>query len=317
MPTGQRSSSPLKAEHERVSACTLFAPAKINLSLHVCGRRTDGYHLLDSLVVFAGVGDRITARPAEDLRLALDGPYGEALRAEPDNLVLRACRLLADRLKRPAAIDLRLEKILPVAAGIGGGSSDAAAALLAAARLWDLELGSDGMALRELAPLLGADVPVCLTRAPARMSGIGEIIAPIPPLPAAWLLLVNPGVPLATKAVFSALAGRYSGPLPALPEKFGTVEGLAAYLVRCRNDLAAPAIELMPAIAEILAALERADGCLLGRLSGSGPTCFGLFAKAEAAARAAREIATAHPGWWVAEAPVLTPSDHVLDVLVA
>ncbi len=285
-------------------AITVTAPAKINLTLHVCGRRADNYHLLDSLVVFAGIGDRITASSAEQIGLAVTGPFGAALSGEPDNLVLRAARLLAitHRLKAGAAI--ALEKNLPVASGIGGGSADAAATLIACGRLWNV----DSLALSdsEIAAALGADVPVCLRGVPAYMSGIGEIIHPAPALPEAWLVLVNPGEPLATKAVFGALQERFSAPMGR--HAFANLDGapaLAKALKLYGNDLMAPAVELLPAVRSVIEALEQTPGCLLARLSGSGPTCFGLFADAVTAYAAARHIAAHRPAWWSVAAPVL------------
>ena len=279
------------------------AAAKINLALHVCGRRANGYHLLDSLVVFAGVGDVITARAAPDFRLEITGPFAGGLAAEADNLVLRAARWLAAKTGSSLAAHLALEKNLPIASGIGGGSSDAAATLTACAQLWGAD--ADRLPHAELAATLGADVPVCLVRRPALMRGIGEDITALPALPAAWLVLANPGLPLATKAVFGALNGRYAAALEPLPH-CTDVADLARYLARQHNSLAAPAIELLPAIATVLDALSAAPGCLLARLSGSGPTCFGLYGSAAAAESAAKALKAAHSGWWIAPAPMLT-----------
>ena len=286
------------------SAITITAPAKINLTLHICGRRADNYHLLDSLVVFAGAGDRITVSPANDLRLTITGPFGAALASEPNNLVLRAARLLAVTHNITRGADIVLEKNLPVASGIGGGSADAAATLIACGRLW----GVNPMTLadHDIAAALGADVPVCLRGIPAFMSGIGEIVQAAPALPGAWLVLANPGEPLATKAVFAALAGRFSAAMARDAFKnLADTESLAKTLKLYSNDLMPPALEILPAIAPVLAALEQASGCLLARLSGSGPTCFGLFADAGAADQAAASIAAAHPNWWVVPAPML------------
>lgn len=267
-----------------------FAPAKVNLALHVTGRRSDGYHLLDSLVVFAPVGDTLSVAPAGSLGLSVDGPYAAAVPAGEDNVVLRAARLLGGG--RGAAI--RLTKRLPPASGIGGGSSDAAAALRALSRLWSLPLPATTQAVS-----LGADVPVCLDPGPSRMRGIGEAVerlaAPVP----VWMVLVNPGVELATPAVFAALARRDSPPLPE-PGPLSTPAEVAAYAARCRNDLEAPALSLSPVVGEVLAALRRTEGCLLARMSGSGATCFGLYPD-----RAARDLACAalsarRPDWWVA-----------------
>lgn len=264
------------------------APAKVNLYLHVTGRRGDGYHLLDSLAVFGPAADTLEAEPATKLTLALEGPFGGSLAAEPDNLVLRAARALAP--DRGAA--LRLTKRLPVASGIGGGSADAAAALRLLNRLWGL--GRDEAALAALAAPLGADIPVCVVSRPALMQGIGEVIRPAPRLPDCGLLLVNPRVPLATPAVFRARQGGFSPPA-ALPEAWPDAASMAEDLGRLTNDLEAPALSLCPAVAEVLAALRALPGCLLARMSGSGATCFGLFATSAGAEAAAGAMPT---GWW-------------------
>ena len=271
------------------------APAKINLHLHVTGRRADGYHLLDSLVVFAGAGDVLRAGPAEDLSLALEGPFAEGLRAEPDNLVLRAARALAAAAGIAPRARLVLEKRLPVASGIGGGSADAAAALRLLARLWGLALPAAEMA--RLAAGLGADVPVCLAGQPTRMQGIGEILLPAPRLPAepVGLVLVNPGVALPTPPVFRARTGPFS-PAAALPAAWADARAMAADLAALGNGLEAAAISLCPAIAEVLTALRGLEGCLLARMSGSGATCFALFPDPVAAEAAASRVARA--GWW-------------------
>ncbi len=257
-----------------------FAPAKVNLYLHVTGRRADGYHLLDSLAVFPDVGDVLTAAPADALSLHVEGPFAAGLAGEADNLVLRAARALG-----VAGARLVLEKNLPIASGIGGGSADAAAAL----RL----LGADRADLPALALGLGADVPVCLASRPARMQGIGEILLPAPALPPVGIVLVNPGVAVATPAVFRARAPGFTPPA-ALPGGWPDAAAMAADLAACTNDLQAAAISLCPAIAEVLDALS---GALFARMSGSGATCFALFADADAARAAAAGLA--RPDWWV------------------
>lgn len=268
------------------------APAKINLFLHVIGRRPDGYHELDSLAVFAGAADRLTAEPDERLTLALTGPFGHALQPDGDNLVLRAARLLAEAASIRTGARLVLEKNLPVASGVGGGSADAAAALRLLARMWNVAPSLD---LAPLAAQLGADVPVCLAGRPARMRGIGERLGLAPALPEAGLVLVNPGVPLPTPAVFRARTGPFSTPA-ALPAYWPDVASMAAALQDCTNDLERAAIALCPDIAAALEALRAAEGCALARMSGSGATCFGLFAAPEAARAAAARLA--RPGWW-------------------
>ena len=273
------------------------APAKINLYLHVVGRRADGYHLLDSLVAFAGVGDTIAAGAAGDLEFALDGPFASDLAGEGDNLVLRAARALAEAAGRPAAAHLALTKRLPVASGIGGGSADAAATLVALRTLWRLDL--DDAALARVGLALGADVPVCIAGRSSYMGGIGEEIAPAPVLPRAGLVLVNPRIALATPAVFKRRAGPFSAPA-RFTEPPRDARTLAALLAGRGNDLAAPARALVPAIDDVLAALAASPGCLLARLSGSGATCFGLYDDEAAAGRAAAWIAQRARAWWVA-----------------
>lgn len=262
----------------------------MNLALHVLGRRADGYHVLDSLVVFAQVGDALRAEPAEALSLTVTGPFAAALTGEGENLVLRAARALAAARGIAAGARLTLDKRLPVASGIGGGSADAAAALRLLARLWRVPL-----APAELALTLGADVPVCLAGRAARMGGIGDALAPAPRLPPCGLVLVNPGVAVATPAVFRARGGAFSQPLD-LPAGWTDAASMAADLTRLGNDLEAPALALQPAIGHVLAALRSLPGALLTRMSGSGATCFALFASAEAARKAAARVA--RPDWW-------------------
>jgi 4-diphosphocytidyl-2-C-methyl-D-erythritol kinase len=268
-----------------------FAPAKVNLFLHVTGRRPDGYHLLDSIAVFPMIGDLITAAPAEVLSLQITGPFADALSTDPDNLVLRAARTLATSAGISTGAALTLEKHLPIASGIGGGSSDAAAALRVLSTLWRIHAPLDELALR-----LGADVPVCLARRPMRMAGIGELLRPAPALPPIGMVLVNPGVAVSTPAVFRARTGPFS-PEANLPPSWPNAAAMAADLSRLANDLEAPAVALAPQIGETLAALRADSACLLARMSGSGATCFGLFDTPSAAIAAA--AALRRPGWWV------------------
>lgn len=281
-------------------AIEAFAPAKVNLALHVTGRRPDGYHLLDSLVVFADVGDRLGFEVAPDLSLAVTGPFATGVPTDGSNLVLRAARLVGAGGAR-----ITLDKQLPHGGGIGGGSSDAAATVRALSRLWAVPLPAAGAALS-----LGADVPVCMKApAPQRMRGIGEDLTSVTKLPQVHLVLVNPGVPVATREVFVRLAagaGIGNPGLSPLPDAPGFA-AFTAWLAAQRNDLEAPAIALAPVIAEALAALRRVPGCALSRMSGSGSTVFGLFADADGAARAAARIAVEAPRWWVRAAPVMTP----------
>ena len=268
------------------------APAKVNLHLHVSGRRADGYHLLDSLVVFAGVADTLEGDAAEGLSLALGGPEAASLAAEPDNLVLRAARALAAAGGVPANAALRLDKRLPVASGIGGGSADAAAALRLCARLWRVRLPEARMA--DLALSLGADVPACLAARPARMGGVGEVLSPAPDLPPFGLLLANPRVAVATPAVFRARSGGFRPPA-ALPGGWNDAAAMARDLAALSNDLQEAAVSLCPAIGEVLAALATLPGARLVRMSGSGATCFALFDDPGAARAAAGLLPAA---WW-------------------
>ena len=287
----------------------VFAPAKINLSLHVTGRRDDGYHTLDSLVAFAGVGDVVSARPAIGLDLDYDGPFGAVLADEAgaEDLVLKAARALAEAMGLPADAHLTLTKNLPVSSGIGGGSTDAAAALVLLSRLWEAPVPDE--ILRDLALGLGADVPVCLDGRAANMGGIGETLDPAPPLPPAWLVLVNPGLAVSTPAVFKARTGPFSAARPLTETPLDAAE-LAEALKRRANDLSEAAISLAPEIGTVLEALAARPGCLLARMSGSGATCFGLFAEELEAEAAARSVAAEHPDWWCVAAPLLDRIDR-------
>jgi 4-diphosphocytidyl-2-C-methyl-D-erythritol kinase len=275
-----------------------FAPAKINLTLHVTGQRADGYHLLDSLVVFAEVGDTVSVAPADRLGFCLTGPKAQGLSAGPDNLVLRAAAFLS--VHRTAAITL--DKYLPVSSGIGGGSADAAACLRALAMLWDMPLPDPSKLLA-----LGADVPVCLAGRPCRMRGVGEKIDPlVHPLPPAFLVLVNPGIALSTPAVFRAMTRRDNPPMPASLPKFTTLDDLVSFLADCRNDMQQAAVSLAPDIAGVLQTLAQLPGCKLARMSGSGATCFGIFPDAQSAHAATTALKQVQPTWWVAGAAMRT-----------
>lgn len=276
------------------------ARAKVNLALHVTGRRPDGYHDLDMLVAFADVGDRITLAASETDGFVIDGPMAAGLSADADNLVLRALRGVRELTGRREPLSIRLTKRLPVASGIGGGSADAAATLRGLCRLYDLS--TDDPALAELALSLGADVPMCVAGRPARVAGIGERISPTTGRLSFGLLLVNPGVGVSTPAVFRALARRDNPPLPALPI-FDDLDRLVAFLAEAtRNDLEAPARDIAPIIGDVLEALATKTGVRLARMSGSGATCFGLFDTKAAAAAAGERLATDHPDWWIAAA---------------
>lgn len=272
------------------------APAKLNLTLHLTGKRADGYHQLDSLVAFADLHDTITVRPADEISLSVEGPFAPALADQPDNLVLKAARALAAAANVPDGAAIGLEKNLPVAGGIGGGSADAAAALRALAMLWKIDLG--GPEYAGLAMGLGADVPVCLAGRTAYMSGAGERLDPAPSLPPAALVLANPMRKLATKAVFEAFDGAFTA-ADRFERAPADAAELAELLATRRNDLTQAARRCLPEIGAVLDALNAAPGTLLARMSGSGATCFALFEGDAEAEPAATEIASAHPGWWV------------------
>lgn len=278
---------------------TVFAPAKVNLYLHVIGRRDDGYHLLDSLVAFTeGIGDRITVEPAESFQLRITGSQAAALEnlSSSDNLVSRAAQMLATQVNRPLHCAVTLEKDLPAASGIGGGSTDAAATLLALAQFWQLE--ADSLPLEPLARALGQDVVACLYRKSCYFRGIGDEVAFAPALPAAAIVLVNPGVAVPTPAIFKARQGAFSSPAPLItwPQDFS---GLIAQLRERSNDLTAPAMTLAPEIGECLTALRSTPDCGFAAMSGSGATCFGLYADSAKAETAAASIAQKHPTWWL------------------
>lgn len=283
------------------AALVEHAPAKINLTLHVLGRRADGYHTLESLVVFASVHDLLTLRPGGEARLTVRGGNVAAIGPAADNLVLRAAARLAEETGKLKLGHFTLHKRLPVAAGIGGGSADAAAALRLLARANRLSLRD--RRLFKVAGMVGADVPVCLDPRPRLMRGVGEILSDPVAAPRLPAVLVNPGVAVATKDVFGILnlpkgrGGRSrSGKREKVPRDR---RAFVDFVARGRNDLEPPAIKLAPVIATVLGALRKADGCQLARMSGSGATCFGLFASARAAAAAARSIKKTHPSWWV------------------
>ncbi|WP_375689014.1 4-(cytidine 5'-diphospho)-2-C-methyl-D-erythritol kinase [Pseudooceanicola sp. LIPI14-2-Ac024] len=268
-----------------VAAVAAFAPAKVNLALHVTGRRDDGYHLLDSLVVFADVGDRLRVSLADVPSLTVAGPRGAGIPTGPGNLCLRAAAFFG------ASARITLEKNLPAEAGIGGGSSDAAAVLRALAQL-------TGRTIPPGAEALGADVPVCIPAVATRMRGIGEVLTPVPDLPPLAAVLVNPGVSVPTPEIFRRLQVRDTPPLPDIPA-LPDAAAVAGYLKATRNDLEPPARAAAPVIGEVVAALDGQPGCLLARMSGSGATCFGLYPDPDAAGLAARAIAEARPEWWV------------------
>ena len=275
----------------------VFAPAKINLFLHIGDKRADGYHELESLVAFADVGDDLTFASADKTTLAVNGPFASSLAGESDNLVLRAAAGAAVLAGHDIPTSITLTKNLPVASGIGGGSSDAAATL----RAFLLEWPSENVKLAdfvELAKTLGADVPVCFFGHSAWMYGIGDGIerTDLPELPA---VLVNPGVAVSTRDVFAALHDKSGTDILDWPQDFRDADAVVDFLKIVRNDLEAPALAIAPRIGAALEALRTAPGIRLARMSGSGATCFGLFADKAAADAAAQAISAAHPQWWV------------------
>jgi 4-diphosphocytidyl-2-C-methyl-D-erythritol kinase len=274
------------------------APAKVNLTLRVLGRRADGYHDLESLVVFADVGDALTFPPGPALALTVSGPTAAAAGDTADNLVLNAAGALGERVAGLQLGAFALTKRLPVAAGLGGGSADAAAALRLLARTNGIAL--DDPRLLQAARATGADVPVCLDPRPRLMRGIGEILSAPLDLPKLHAVLVNPGVAVPTNMVFAGLnLARTTAASNTSPQWPGNPTDLVAALAKDRNDLEGPAIELQPVIAELLAVLRNLPGCQLARMSGSGATCFGLFDTSSAAADAARMLRVGYPDWWV------------------
>ncbi|MBN8996672.1 MAG: 4-(cytidine 5'-diphospho)-2-C-methyl-D-erythritol kinase [Rhizobiales bacterium] len=288
-----------------VAAKVETARAKVNLALHILGRRADGYHLIDSLVVFADMGDTLRATPRDEgpVKLTIDGPFGDELdrstRPE-DNLVIRAADelLAAFPRRRIGGVQLGLTKRLPVASGLGGGSADAAAALRLLDRLWNL--GAGGPRLAEIGARLGADVPMCLVSRPLQAGGIGEQITLAPAIPALPLLLVNPGVAVPTRNVFRRLAPGERPPMWPLPARFASRIEFAQWLRMTRNDLCEPAIAEARVVGAVVKAVSSDAECLFANLSGSGATVFGIFNSRAAAERAAARIHQKKPDWWVA-----------------
>lgn len=270
------------------------APARVNLYLHVTGKRSDGYHLLDSLFAFAADGDVITVEPADGLSLTIIG--APDLSAGEDNIVVKAARKLAKALNVEPNARITLEKNLPVASGIGGGSTDAAATLKALQILWQKTLPDEK--LQALALELGADVPSCLAGKAVQVSGIGEILTPAPKIPALPVVLVNPNKPVSTPAVFKTRKPVFSEPMPFASD-CTDVDVFIAELKKRRNDLQEAARALEPAVADVLQALENQSFCLFSAMSGSGGTCFGLFRTSAQAAQAASDLKSGYPDWWV------------------
>lgn len=267
-----------------------FAPAKINLCLHVTGQRSDGYHLLDSLVVFADVGDRVRVVPAEAMTLEVTGPMAAGVPSDETNLAWKAAALF------DLQVAITLEKHLPVASGIGGGSSDAAATLFAVADLVDTTTLPAG------ATELGADVRVCLARQAARMRGIGDEVQPLEGVPELHAVLANPGIEVSTPEVFAALETKSNAPMPKRIPRWRGAWSAIDWISKQRNDLEEPARRIAPVIGDVLDALTALPGARLARMSGSGATCFALFEERAEADAAADMLADAHPDWWVTAA---------------
>lgn len=281
------------------------APAKVNLALHVTGRRTDGFHTLHSLCVFTELGDQLSGAPANEDRLTVSGPFADDLPVGRSNLVIRAMEKFRARFPGHigGGVAIHLEKRLPVAAGLGGGSADAAAVLRMLARMGAAPVPD--AELFALAATLGADVPMCLYSRTCEALGIGERLKPVHAFPPVHLVLVNPMAPVSTADVFNRLETRENPPMPPLPDALDRVAMLSLWLDGTRNDLEAPAIEIAPAIAGVIDAIGATTGCALARMSGSGATCFGLYGSAAAAHQAAHDLRARLSGYWVAATPVV------------
>ena len=274
---------------------TEIAAAKVNLTLHVLGRRPDGYHELESLVAFAGIGDEVTLDTSRSTSLEVTGPFAAAI--EGENLITRALAMLAGLERNLVLGSVRLDKRLPVAAGLGGGSADAAALLRCVRRANPSAAGRIDWST--IAARLGADVSVCLEKGAAIMTGVGERVALVTDFEPLPTVLVNPGVPLSTRAVFEALAAPPVSAGTPVAESVDT-RSPVDWIGQRRNDLERPASRLAPAVLEVLHAIRRTPGCRLARMSGSGPTCFGIYRTTEETQQAARIIRAASPAWWVA-----------------
>ena len=273
-----------------------FAPAKINLYLHVTGKRDDGFHLIESLVAFADCGDNISVTPSDKLKLTIKGPFSGDLEASHDNLVIKAAILLANFAGIKAKADIILTKELPVASGIGGGSADAAATLHALTKLWNISISSNDLHL--IGKNLGSDVPVCLKSATSIITGVGENIIPMTKFPELWAILVNPKISVSTAEVFANYHNEFSTPQTYTANPQNPQE-VANFLSGYRNDLTSAALQVAPIIGDVLRAVETTENQLLTRISGSGATCFALFKTKSAAITAMEFLRTKYPMWWV------------------
>lgn len=283
-------------------ALTLNATAKVNLTLHLTGRRADGFHILDSLIGFTGITDKLSFAPAHEIRLSISGPEAAGVEPNDHNLVVRAAKLIQSHTGTTQGAAITLEKNIPVAAGLGGGSADAAATIAGCLKLWGQkntpQIGDDVLAAK-----LGADVPVCRYGKPAKVGGIGETIVPAGVWPSTWLVLVNPRVPLSTADVFKAYDGHFRTPTQ---DSFsgGLFPDFIEFLSRQGNDLTDAACAAAPIVLEVLRDLTDLPDCALARMSGSGPTCFGLFETQDEAERTARLLTQNRQKWWVCATPL-------------
>ena len=282
---------------------SVFAPAKINLYLHVTDKLANGYHSLDSLISFADIGDDIIIEPAKNFQFEITGPFSGALKgndisAEPDssNLAVKAVWALSRLTEKAPALHMRLVKNLPLGAGIGGGSADAAAALWGLLEYWGLPKNLSG--LDDLMLKLGADVPACFACEPCRVQGIGEVLDNAPTLPEVPVVLVYPGKPCHTAKIFNHMKTSFSLPV-TLPEVITSFDMLCDVLSHTTNDLTQAALDSVPDIKNVLQSLDAQSGCGLSRMSGSGSSCFGLFEDEQTAETAALKLAEKNPDWWV------------------
>ena len=282
---------------------SIFAPAKINLYLHVTGRLDNGYHTLDSLIGFADIGDRVEITPSPDFQFEVDGPYARSFQPKEldsspssSNLVTQAAWALSRATQKVPNIYARLTKNLPLGSGLGGGSSDAAAIIWGLLEWWGLPKNMPY--LNGLMARLGADIPVCLNCQSARIRGIGDILDPVPDIPEMPIVLVYPGRPCPTADVFMRYQGSFKEPVP-LPETFGSIDRFATFLATVDNDLMEAACEIVPEINNVIQALETQKGCKIARMSGSGSSCFALFGNEADARNAAVTLADENPDWWV------------------
>ncbi|MCP5361249.1 MAG: 4-(cytidine 5'-diphospho)-2-C-methyl-D-erythritol kinase [Hyphomicrobiales bacterium] len=275
---------------------TAKAPAKLNLSLHVTGRRADGYHALESLMVFLDLADTLQMMPADTFSLSVKGPFADTVPTDSHNLVLQAAIQLAERSPASQPVQITLDKQIPVAAGLGGGSADAAAMLRTLAKYWHYD---DPETLMELAVVLGADVPVCMASRSTWVGGMGESLLGHPVLPPLALLLVNPRTPVATATIFKQGFTQFRAPSIAFPSSFDTINTLCDYLAETSNDLTRNACLHTPVIGEVLGAIAALPGVRLSRMSGSGATCFGLFTSPEARDHAYTALKSSYPDWWI------------------